>query len=192
VALAKKLVSAIQFINDEQRDDAVLSLVENSDLLYPVYANVLWSAKQLFYRISAEARNSAIEYVAELFRTGSHVVRVDLNAVHAVRFLSCVQSPENEELLNQLHSNTRSVLLRRDIILAMAKWRAWYWLSDLRATFRTMSPAERRSFIIASYVLTDEGKHWRDHISDELSPFEAIVRQWASEKVQQRSWDIPL
>jgi hypothetical protein len=157
-----------------------------------VYANVLVVAKHLFGELSSTTQRAIVSYVADLLRTKSHVVRVDLNTVYAVRLLSCVQSPENEELLNRLYSETRSVLLRRDIILAMAKWRAWYWLSDLRASFRTLTPAERRSFLVASYVLTDEGKHWRDHISPELSPFETIVRRWASEKVQQPGWDIPL
>ena len=74
----------------------------------------------------------------------------------------------------------------------MARWRASYWLSNLKNEFRTLSTWERRAFIIASYSLNDEGSHWRRNIAGEFSPFEALVRQWASEKVQSGSWSIPL
>jgi hypothetical protein len=74
----------------------------------------------------------------------------------------------------------------------MAKWKNWYWLSDLRTNFRSLSPAERRAFIVASYALRDEGKHWRQHTSNEFSPLEHLVQQWTSEKVGQPAWSIPL
>jgi hypothetical protein len=74
----------------------------------------------------------------------------------------------------------------------MARWRAWAWLSDLKNSFRTLSPTERRAFVIASYVMSDEGRHWRQHISRELTSFEDLVRLWMSEKIQQTSWRIPV
>lgn len=51
---------------------------------------------------------------------------------------------------------------------------------------------ERRAFIVASYTMSDEGKHWRQHISPELSAFEDLVKIWASEKIQQTGWRIPV
>jgi hypothetical protein len=74
----------------------------------------------------------------------------------------------------------------------MPRWNAWYWISDLVRNFRTLSPVERRAFLIASYVLADQGSHWRQHIARELSPFENLVKIWASEKAQINSWRIPL
>jgi hypothetical protein len=60
----------------------------------------------------------------------------------------------------------------------MAKWDAWYWLSDLRNQFRTLTPLERRAFIVASYKLSDEGRHWRSHIQPELTPLEKLTQKW--------------
>jgi hypothetical protein len=133
-----------------------------------------------------------IEHVRKLVKERSHAMQIDLTLSYAVRLLSCAAGPENEETLNRVFKETSSISIRRDIILAMARWKAWYWLSDLRGNFRTLSPAERRAFLVASYVLTDEGKHWRDHIKQELSPFELIVRSWASEKVQAPGWSVPI
>mgnify|MGYP003366041198 CR=1 FL=1 len=85
-----------------------------------------------------------------------------------------------------------SPLIRRDIILVMARWGQWYWISDLKNKFRTLSGPERRAFIVASYILKDEGNHWRDHIKKELSPFENLILGWAGEKASQKTWSIPL
>ncbi len=192
VSLSKKIISAIRYIDETQLDDAVTSLIQNPDLLYPIYANILMVIKTLFDDLQLDTQQKIIGHITELIKNESHVLRVDLNLAYAVRVLACQQSPENEELLNRTYAQTRSVLLRRDIILIMAKWRAWYWLSDLKTTFRTLSPAERRAFLIASYFLTDEGKHWREHIGPELSPFENLVKEWAADKMQHFGWSIPL
>jgi hypothetical protein len=191
IALSKRIVSAIRFIGDA-KNDAVLSLIENEGLLYPIYGNVLLVAKAVFDELKPETGSQIITHVRRLVSSKSHVLQVELNLAYAVRLLSCEDCPENQEVLNKVYKETRSVPIRRDIILAMAKWRAWYWLSDLRAHFRTLSPAERRAFLISSYVLTDEGRHWRDHIGPELSPFENLVRTWASDKVKIINWSPPL
>jgi len=42
---------------------------------------------------------------------------------------------------------------------------------------------ERNAFIVASYYLGDEGKHWRTHIKHSLSPMENVIREWYSERI---------
>ena len=192
ISLTKKIIATIRFISPSQRDDAVFSLISNPDLLYPVYANVRMVAKAVFSDLGGTIGKDIISSVRDLITDDSHVLRVDLNLAYAIRLLSCCHSPESEELLIRLYDKQTSLLLRRDIILALAKWQAWYWLSDLRTRFRTLSPPERRAFVIASFVLKDEGKHWRDHISPELTPFEKLVMQWASGKMGIAGWELPL
>ena len=192
ISLSKKIVSAIRFIRESQRNEAILALISNEVLLYPIYSNVLWVVKTLYDELADGTQAEIIQHVRKLVKERSHAMQIDLTLSYAIRLLSCSAGPENEETLNRVFKETNSISIRRDIILAMAKWKAWYWLSDLRGNFRTLSPAERRAFIIASYALTDEGRHWRDHIRDELSPFELIVRAWAAEKVQIPGWSVPI
>jgi hypothetical protein len=130
--------------------------------------------------------------VRTLIRDRSHVLQSELNLSYAVRLIACGQGPENEETLNKVYERSRSVLVRRDVILAMSRWKAAYWLSDLVPQFRTFTPAERRGFLIGSFTLTDQGRHWRHHIAPELSPFEKLVRDWAAEKSQSPDWSMPL
>ncbi len=192
ISLSKKIVSAIRYIDSTQRDEAALSLLTNEELLYPIYSQVLLVAKTLFMEMSPEPQASAMRHVRNLLQRNSYVMQSDLNLAYAVRFVSLVHSPENEEVLNNVYRDTASSLIRRDVILAMARWKAWYWLSNVRGNFRTFSPAERRAFLIASFVLNDEGQHWRRHIARELSPFEIIVKDWAAERTKSQGWSVPL
>jgi hypothetical protein len=174
ISLSKRIVSAIRFIDQAQRDDAVLSLIENEDLLYPVYANALLVAKMIFDDLRDETKSKVVEHVRGLVNSKSYVLLVEHNLAYAVRLIACVSGPEYEAALNQIYKQTDNILIRRDVILTMARWRASYWLSDLKSKFRNLSPIERRAFIVASYALKDEGKHWRDHTKAEFSPFELL------------------
>lgn len=192
ISLSKRIVAAIRYIDISQKDDAVLSLILNEQLLYPIYANVLLVTKAVYEELRPETQSKIMEHIRSLIKSKSHVLAVELNLAYAVRLLSCAGGAENEEVLNRIYKNTNSLSIRRDVILAMAKRRASYWLSDLRANFRILSPAERRAFIVASYALTDEGSHWRSHIAPELSPFEVLVRDWAAKKSNDSGWSVPL
>lgn len=193
ISLARKLVAAIKYLDAPAKDTAISTLMDNAELLYPIFSGVLTVAKSVFSELSPKAQIKIHQAVVDLIEGDSHVLRVDLNLAFALRLLSCRHSPEAEAAIAKIykHSNS-SALLRRDIILIMAKWKNWYWLSDLRANFRSMSPSEKRAFIVGSYALRDEGKHWRQHTSGEFSPFEQLVQIWASEKNNQPGWSIPL
>jgi hypothetical protein len=163
-----------------------------SDLLYPIYANVLFVAKDIFTELRAETRNEMTEFVKALIRARSYIMQVPLNLAYAVRLLSCESSADNEELLDRIYNETKDIGIRRDIILTMSRWQCWEWLSNFRNTFRTLSPLERRAFIVASYQLRDEGKHWRQHVQNELSPLEKLVQKWSVGKVGIKHWRVPL
>lgn len=192
ISLARKLVKTLKFVSDYEIDDACKSLVENENLLYPVYFNVLSAVRSESSRLSEQARSSISAYISSLIETGSPVMSVDLNLQYAVRLLGEFPSEETTAVLTAISDQTSSETIRRDIILIMVRWRNWIWLSDRRPYFRSMRPTERRAYVVASYSLKDEGKHWRDHTKDEFSPLELIVRDWASEKVNQPNWEVPL
>jgi hypothetical protein len=192
ISLTKKIVAAIRYIDESKRDGMVMALIENSDLLYPIYANVLFVAKDIFTDLRVETRNEMTEFVKALIRAKSYIMQVPLNLAYAVRLLSCESSADNEELLHRIYNETKDIGIRRDIILAMSRWQSWEWLSNLRNTFRTLSPLERRAFIVASYQLRDEGKHWRQHVQNELSPLEKLVQKWSVGKVGIKHWRVPL
>jgi hypothetical protein len=193
IGLSRKIVAAVKYLDAKARDDAITTMVDNAELLYPIFSGVLTVARSVFGEISSEAQTRVHKKLIELIEGHSHVLRVDLNLAFALRVLACKHSPEAETVLAKIFKfSTSSSLLRRDIILIMAKWKNWYWLSDLRSSFRSLSVAERRAFIVASFSLRDEGKHWRQSTVDEFSPFEQLVQRWAAEKANKTGWSIPL
>ncbi|WP_454628208.1 RNA-directed DNA polymerase [Bradyrhizobium cenepequi] len=191
-ALARKVVAAIRYLENSTKDDAVLSILENCDVLYPIFSSVLLMIDQVFEELSPSTKQTVVVEIQKLIRNRSHVFRVDVHLSYAMRVLAHTNSPDNQALLQQIYEERTSPLVRRDIILVLAKWGEWSWLSDRRNRFRELSGPERRAFIVASYILKDEGDHWRKHISKELNPFERFVMSWAGEKANQPNWVIPL
>ena len=84
-------------------------------------------------------------------------------------------------------------MVRRDAILAMANLGNWFWLADQIRNFRFVSPLEQHCFVMASYFMSDHGKHWRDHIKGALTPVELVIRDWAAaKKTSDPAWQVPL
>lgn len=190
-AIVRKLVQVLQFIEDRQKNDAVYTMFDNAELLFPVFSTVLMSIKKIYESLEPETKGYIQNRLREMVLSNSHVFSLDLNKAFAIRVFMQENSPENEEVICKLFETSNSSIVRRESILAMAKWEQYYWLSDLRNKFPTFSAGERRAFIIASYKLVDEGKHWRDHSKSGFSPFEKICQEWASKKVNLR-WEVPI
>jgi hypothetical protein len=130
--------------------------------------------------------------IREHIITKAYVLDNELHAAYAVRILAEMKSTENQDALVTLYNRFRSPLVRRDIILVMAKWQEYSFLSDQLNEYSGASPWERRAFIIASYAMGDAGAHWRRYNSAQFNPFEKILRDWAAEKSNSKSWVIPI
>lgn len=192
IALSRKIVSAIRYLDGKTRDDAVLSIVNNSDVLYPIFSSALIMIDRVYGELSKETQEEIVTKITDLIRSDSHVFRIDVLLCFALRVIQHSFNEENQQLLKELYESRDSEIVRRDIILIMALWNDWYWLSDLRNRYRQLSAPERRAFIAASYSLRDEGKHWRDHIKKELNPFESFIIDWAGARVGQGKGGFPL
>jgi hypothetical protein len=192
IALSRKIITAVHYLEGQTKDDAVLSIVENSDILYPIYSSALIMMDRVFGELGDDAKRRLTDRIVRLIRSDSHVLRVDVHLCFALRVLQHTNTEEIQQLLKDIYEDRKSEIIRRDIILIMALWGDWYWLSDLRNHYRQLSAAEKRALLVASYSLRDEGKHWRDHIKKELNPLEAFILSWAGERVGKGRKDFPL
>lgn len=192
IALSRKILLAIRFLDGKTKDDAALSVMDNNEALYPIFSSALVMLSTVYNELGEATRRQISESIVKMIRDGSHVFRVDVHLCFALRVLQHARSANVEQLLKELFETRRSDIVRRDIILIMALWRDWYWLSDLKNKYRQLSGAERRAFLVASYALRDEGSHWRNHIKSELSPFEGFLLRWASERVNANKPGFPL
>lgn len=153
ISLARRLISLTRYLDGSILEDAIKTLIENQELLYPVYHNILICAKEVFGRLSEQTQEVIISHVRGLIVNQSRVMVLDLTLQYAIRFLSLKHDEENRILLATIFRSDRNAAVKQDIILALARWNDWYWLSDLRSRFRTLSGVERKAFLITSFSL---------------------------------------
>lgn len=192
ITLARRLITICRHLQGALLEDAIKTLTENQEILYPVYYNVLMTTKEVFDRLAPETQDEILAHLRKLISEQSRVMVVDLNLQYAIRVLSLKYYDESRLLLAGLFRSDRNGAIKRDIILALARWRDWHWLSDLKNRFRQLTDVERRGFTIASFGLGDEGQHWRRHLRRKFSPMEELMRDWSEEKHNISSWQIPL
>jgi hypothetical protein len=131
--------------------------------------------------ISDETKEVVFAKLRELLETRSYICQVPVNLAFALRVLSFDDSDETDTVLINVFSETTSMIIKRDIILILAKHNADYWISNQLKHFNTATPWEKRALLISSYILEDEGKEWRKRVKATLSPFDKLVLTWASE-----------
>lgn len=192
VAVSRKIISAVRYLDGKTKDDAVLSIINNSEVLYPIFSFALIVMDQVYAELGDATKAEISSRIVELIRSDSHVFRVDVHLCFALRVLQHAHTEEVQQLLKELYQTRTSEIVRRDIILIMASWGDWYWLSDLRNRYRQLSAAEKRALLVSSYALKDEGKHWRSSIKKELNPFEKFILKWAELRVNEGKRSVPL
>lgn len=192
-ALVRQLIKSIRFMDPTVRDGAVLSVLQNLEVLYPVFPTVAILLKSVLSDLSEATRQATFDVLRDLIRRGSHIILVPTNLAYAVRLVAYDRSEETDSLLVDLYNRpSADTMLKRDILLAMTRRRVDYWLSDVIKRFSVLSPWEKRALISASYVLGDEGKHWRDRVRSQLSPPDLRFMQWIGGKNSGKQWEVPL
>ena len=196
--LTKSLLKAVRFLSDAQIEEVATLLTGNIASLAPVFPHVMMVLRSIFGKLSSDSQCEVIESVLDLLQSESRLAVLELNQLFALRLVALrpvALIDRATSVCVSLFDRARgpaSPLLRRDIILLMARWRNANWLSDTLTSFDRLSDWERRACIVASYALGDEGHHWRDQHRKALRPLEVIVRDWASLRVNNKDWEVRL
>ncbi|MEY2565446.1 MAG: hypothetical protein QOH88_3639 [Verrucomicrobiota bacterium] len=193
IQLTKQAIAAIRALSPELRPGAIGTLLEpgNLETLAPVFSNVMRLLRSLYTEMDPVTQNLCDDTMQGLFVQRSHLIQNDLNLAYMLQVYGQKQSPIKERTLIELFDQNTSALVRRQIILIMAKWGVTYWLSDLLRRFGSLSNWERKAFIVASFCMADEGEHWRNHTKRTLSEAEIIVRDWYRVRLS-RTQEVPL
>lgn len=192
--LTRRLVTAIKLLPAPSQNNAMRSMLDSLDLLYPIFPSVMQLCRSLLPNLEPKVQVALYTALRQLISSDSYITQVPANLAYALRVLATDSSEETELIFASLYRKTSSMMIRRDLIVLMAHRRADYWLSNCRTSFATLTGWERRALLVASYTLGDEGKHWRDSIRDEQSPFDKLVLDWAAESKQKQgsAWRVPL
>jgi hypothetical protein len=191
--LTRQLVKATRFLQPPLRDAAIQSVVRNLNVLYPIFPTVAILLHQLLPDLSVEIRGEVFETIRSLIDRQSHILLVTANLSFAIRILAYDRAEETDALLIDVYHRPKTdTLVKRDVLLAMTRRRVDYWLSEQLRRFSVLTLWERRALIVASYVLGDEDKHWRQRIGSELQQSDKKFMQWVGKKNSGTLWELPL
>jgi hypothetical protein len=179
--LTRKLIKAITHLETTVKNQAVLSLLDNFHVLYPILPTVMILLINIIDDISTDVKQKIFSNIHDLLRTKSYLFKVPVNLSFAIRVLSYDNSEETDSILINIFSETPLMTIKRDIILILAQHNADYWISDQLKKYNVSTPWEKRSLLIASYILEDEGREWRKRHKN-ISDFDKILLEWAGKQ----------
>lgn len=180
--VAKQAINAIKALAPPLQGGAIRTILDprNLTVLSPVFVTILRLVRSVYASLLDGDKDFVDEALVQLYEQGSPLLSVELNLSYYIQVLGQRRSGRKEELLVQLYNTHQKPLLRRLILLILADWECHYWLTALKRQFSGFSVWEKRAFILASYVLGDEGEHWRRHAKTAWTPMDNLVRDWFS------------
>ncbi|MBV6824499.1 RNA-directed DNA polymerase [Pseudomonas sp. PD9R] len=192
--LSRRLISALKHLKPAVQNDAIKSLINSLDLLYPIYPAVMLLCRGLTESLEPEVKQELFSKLRALISSKSYITQVPTNLAYTLRVLAADLSEETEILLSDLYKQPLNMMIKRDIILMMAHRGADHWISNCRKSYSTLTVWERRAMLISSYILEDEGKHWRDSVKHDLNDFDRLILNWAAESKQKShpNWRVPV
>lgn len=174
---ASKLIRSLKLTSGTVRKNAIATILDNLNILYPVFTQLMIALQGIKDDLEEEEYRSICAKLIELSESDSYIMTLDIHRCFAVRILQGFSDYRVDAIFDNWYQNG-SAILRRDILTSYAIDGHIYQLSDLKHKMGQSSPWERRAFIAGSYVMLDEGSHWRK--AQSFSPFEKFVRDSAS------------
>ncbi len=182
--VTKQAVSAVRVLEPDAQKEIIGSLLQTDNLntLAPVFPRLMTVLRGLYMDMDEETQDLIDSGLSVLIKNESHIIQVDLNLAYTIRVMRRRCTQQTEALFVQIFRKSASPLVRREIVIAWAGWQHNHSLTDLKKNFGALSKWERRAFIVGSYILADEGKHWRNHNKKSFDPLEIVVRDWFAQR----------
>lgn len=184
--VAKHAIQALLALSVPQQERAVEMLLDSDNLmtLAPVFVTVMRVVRDIYSKSNMHFQEKIDGVLCDMWSKNSPLLSVEVNLSYYIKALGGNQTQRKEEILGRLFDDISNPMIRRLIILTMAKWNCHYWLTDIKNRYGAMSLFERRAFIISSYSLGDEGKHWRDNTKPTWAAPELLIRDWYANRFQ--------
>ena len=175
-----KLIKALKITEGKVRSQAIATLLDNLNILYPVFSQLLIVLFSIMGELDPDDRKLISTKLLELINSNSYLMELDAHKCYAIKILSQHNDYSIDAVLTKwLYQG--SPILKRDSIIGFVARGGWDHLSDFKNRVTGETPWVRRAMIVASYGLEDEGKHWRQ--SQNFNRFEKFTQDCAS-KIQ--------
>ncbi len=187
--VSKQAINAVKALDPVLQGAAIRTILDpdNLEVLSPVFVTILRLVRSVYRGLNNSDKDFVDQTLLQVYNEQSPLLSVELNFSYFIQVLGQRYSQPKEELLVKVFGEQRSPLIRRLILLILADWKCHYWLRDLKAGYGGLSVWEKRGFILASYVLGDEGEHWRSYAKRSWSPMDHVARDWFAERFNKNS-----
>jgi hypothetical protein len=189
--IVRHALRALRALNEDERLGALRTLLaeENLPTLSPVFGVLMRTVRDIYPELTPSEAETLDQQLLSIFHQQDHLLSVALNmAFYCEAIGAGSPTNEKEQVLQEIWDKARNSLCRRVVLAIMAKWKSHYFLTKVKSDFSALGRWERSVFIASSYVLGDEGRHWRNAMS--FSETEVLLRDWASDRIQ-RGQPIP-
>lgn len=182
--VTKQAIGVVRALGDPEKEGTIRTLLQrdNLDVLSPVFVTVMRLVRSIYDGLSNESKVAIDRDLVRIFEEHDHILRVEVNLAFYLQALSQSYSFTKEQILVDIYNKEVSPILRRIIVSTMANWNCSHWISDRIQGFGSLNEWEKRAMILASYSLTDEGKHWRAHTKDSWTAEQQIIHDWCKNR----------
>lgn len=178
----RHLIKALKFADDTVLSNSFIIMFDNIVELYPIFNTIIQTVISQWGRIESKAKIHIFSVLENLITQKSYLIQTDVNLAFTIKLLSLYNTIESSILLNDIYMQTQASLIKKLVTQAMAKQNNHSWLSDIKNTYSTQDELQKRIFIICSYLLGDEGNHWRTHNQNGFTPIQQIYKDWAGKR----------
>lgn len=182
--VARQAISAVAVLDPQQKDGAVRTLLdpENILVLAPVFISVMRLVREVYDDLPDNSQAYVDNFMERLYDGSSYLLSVDVNVAYYVRAMAKRFTLRKQQILIDVFEKSRSQLVRRQVFLCMLAYGALFWLREQKSEFNKLGELERRAFILGSYLLHDEGRHWRDSASRGFNAEQVLLQKWFSSR----------
>ena len=185
-SVAKQAINAIRALGVDEQVGSLRMLLDtdNLDVLSPVFVTLMRAVRGVYDKLGDKQQTAIDSALTRMYEEQEHILRVEVNLAYYLQALSRRHSQQKEEILIKVYRERPSPILRRIVIATLANWGCDFWLSDFKDKYGYLDEWEKRAAILASYFLTDEGRHWRMHTKSTWSPVQKLISDWFSDQYQ--------
>lgn len=185
--VTRQAINAVRALDENARIGAIRTLLdpENLEVLAPVFVTVMRASRGVYSDLDDDGKNLVDEALVTLYDSNSsYLLTIDLHIAYYIQALSQRWSQRKEEILIELFEENRNPLVRRLVLLTLANWKCYHWLSDIKQNYGSFNEWEKRAMILGSFYLGDEGEHWRNNKKRTWNEMESLIHEWSSNRFQ--------
>lgn len=189
IPVVKRLTQSLGFLDSDIQEAAVTTIMDSLEMLAPALPVVLRVLDDVSADLSDDGRATLNSELRRRITDGAYFMRLPINQAYALRVLRHEQDEENYFLAGRLFG-AAPPYLQRDIVIHMHNWKNPDWISEQRRQWSNQHPWVKRALVLSSYILGDEGRHWRKTLT--LNAFDAVAKDWMASRVQSGRYEIPV